>query len=307
MAVPITCIRKRFVLLGIALLLVFYTAQRTQLLQRVRLQVLEWQNVLEWQKHALWLPDYVATLQGVPIVGLDSDVSALTYDRDRHRLIGVTNQQPHLFELSLTGQLLRKIPLVGFSDPESIVYVGPNAYIIADERRQRLIKVVLSDTSTAVDAVQGEQLTLGMGHTGNKGFEGLAYDVTGKRLFVAQERDPVRILEIQGFPIDSGSARFGLHVHNDEGRNQRLAVRDLSGLQYDARHGHLLVLSDESRLVLELNPQGQPIGGLSLRAGRHGLQKDVPQAEGITLDDAGNLYLVSEPNLFYRFEKNSPP
>jgi uncharacterized protein YjiK len=33
------------------------------------------------------------------------------------------------------------------------------------------------------------------------------------------------------------------------------------------------------------------------------LQKTVPQAEGIAMDDDGTMYLVSEPNLFYVFKK----
>ncbi|MDS4015595.1 MAG: SdiA-regulated domain-containing protein, partial [Candidatus Accumulibacter sp.] len=40
-----------------------------------------------------------------------------------------------------------------------------------------------------------------------------------------------------------------------------------------------------------------------LRRGRHGLKADVPQAEGVALDDRGTLYLVSEPNLFYVFSR----
>ena len=35
----------------------------------------------------------------------------------------------------------------------------------------------------------------------------------------------------------------------------------------------------------------------------HGLKRGVPQAEGLAIDDQGVLYLVSEPNLFYRFAK----
>ena len=34
-----------------------------------------------------------------------------------------------------------------------------------------------------------------------------------------------------------------------------------------------------------------------------GLDKSVPQAEGMTFDERGDLYLVSEPNLFYAFER----
>ena len=80
-------------------------------------------------------------------------------------------------------------------------------------------------------------------------------------------------------------------------------VRDLSSLQFDERSGHLLALSDESKLLLELDLDGRPISTLSLKKGRHGLEKSVPQAEGIAMDDEGTVYVVSEPNLFYVFKK----
>jgi uncharacterized protein YjiK len=84
-------------------------------------------------------------------------------------------------------------------------------------------------------------------------------------------------------------------------------VTDLSSLQYDERSGHLLALSDESRLILELDVDGRPLSTMSLSKGRQGLQKTVPQAEGIAMDDDGTMYLVSEPNLFYVFKKPAQP
>lgn len=47
-----------------------------------------------------------------------------------------------------------------------------------------------------------------------------------------------------------------MHVVQDRKRDRRLFVRDLSSLQFDERSGHLLALSDESRLVLELDVKG---------------------------------------------------
>ncbi|MDC6668450.1 SdiA-regulated domain-containing protein [Leclercia adecarboxylata] len=40
-----------------------------------------------------------------------------------------------------------------------------------------------------------------------------------------------------------------------------------------------------------------------MSAGKHGLERNVPQAEGIAMGPDGTLYLVSEPNLFYVFSK----
>ena len=90
------------------------------------------------------------------------------------------------------------------------------------------------------------------------------------------------------------------------GRDKRLFVRDLSSLQFDEGTGHLLALSDESRLVVELDTDGEPVSTLSLLRGMHGLKRSVPQAEGVAMDDRGVLYLVSEPNLFYVFSKDEP-
>ena len=115
------------------------------------------------------------------------------------------------------------------------------------------------------------------------------------------------IYEIHGFPHFKPEKTYSVHVINNPKRDAGLFVRDLSSLQYDERSGHLLALSDESFLVLELDIDGRPLSTMSLRKGQQGLQKTVPQAEGIAMDDEGTLYLVSEPNLFYVFKKPTQP
>ncbi|MCE4055061.1 SdiA-regulated domain-containing protein [Pseudomonas sp. Au-Pse12] len=265
----------------------------------------DWQSY--WQVAApqsLGLGDYRVVLEAQPIEGLD-EVSALTYDPLRNSLFTVTNKNAELVELSLEGRVLRRIALVGFGDPEAVEFISANTYVISDERQHRLIKIQLNDETTVVEAAEAEQITLGVHLSGNKGFEGLAYDSKGQRLFVAKERDPMLIYEVQGFPHHDPEKSYGVHVLNNPERDAGLFVRDLSSLQYDERSGHLLALSDESRLVVELDVDGRPLSTLALGKGRQGLDRSVPQAEGMAMDDAGTLYLVSEPNLFYVFKKST--
>ena len=285
----------------LALLAAGFAAQHYRLFEHTWFKV----NRL-WQlanPAAINLGEYRAVLQGQVIEGLEDDVSALTYDPLRKSLFTVTNKNAELVELSLDCRFVRRFALVGFGDAEAVEFIDANTYVIADEREQRLFKVRLDDNTQVLNAREAEQLTLGIHLRGNKGFEGLAYDSVGKRLFVAKERDPMLIYEVRGFPQDNPQTPYAIHVVSNARRDARLFVRDLSSLQFDERSGHLLALSDESRLLLELDIDGRPISTLSLKKGRHGLKKTVPQAEGVAMDDEGALYVVSEPNLFYVFKK----
>lgn len=282
-------------------LLMFFVGREYRVMERA------WFN---W--HVLWqandlatvgLGDYRVTIEAQPIIGLDDDVSALSYDPDRKSLFTVTNKNAEMVELSLDGRILRRIALTGFGDAEAVEYISPGIYVISDEYQQRLIKVHVDDDTLFLDAADAEQLTLGIDAGGNSGFEGLAYDTKGQRLFVAKERKPVQIIEVRGFPNLSTDTPNIIEVASNAKRDAGLFVRDLSSLQFDERSGHLLALSDESRQILELNTEGLPIGNVSLSSGQMGLRKNVPQAEGIAMGDDGTLYLVSEPNLFYVFTK----
>ncbi len=279
----------------------FVLAGQYRVVQRA---MFNWQIL--WQAddaQALGLNDYEVLIEAKVIEGLDDNVSALSFDPQRKTLFTVTNKDPELVELSLEGRVLRRIPLTGFGDAEAVEYISPGVYVISDEYSQRLIKVRVDDSTLSLDSTGAEQLTLGLDAGGNSGYEGLAYDSRGQRLFVAKERKPVQIIEVRGFPNLSTDTPNILEVTSSQQRDAELFVRDLSSLQFDEHSGHLLALSDESRQILELDTQGRPVGNVSLSKGSIGLRKSVPQPEGIAMGDDGTLYLVSEPNLFYVFKK----
>jgi uncharacterized protein YjiK len=295
--------------LGLVVLLGLAGAQYLRLFERGWFNLQEWRHAAQWRERSLWLPDYQVDIEALPIVGVSENLSALSFDPDRRTLFAVTNKHAELLELSLDGELLRRISLSGFGDAEAVEYISPGLYMISDERARRLFKVQVDSTTRRLDAADSEQLSLniGVGEGDNKGFEGLAYDRVGQRLFVAKERKPLRILQVSGFAQQDTDKPFAMHVQGDPARDRGLFITDLSSLDFDQRSGHLLLLSDESRLVLELDDAGKPISSLSLLAGMHGLKRSVPQAEGLAVDDQGHLYVVSEPNLFYRFKKPAQP
>lgn len=279
----------------------FFVAREYRVVERL------WFNwYVLWQSsdaQALGLDAYEVEIEARAIDGLEANVSALSFDPQRKTLFTVTNKDPELVELSLEGRILRRIPLTGFGDAEAVEYISPGIYVISDEHSQRLIKVHVDDDTTSLDAADAEQLTLGIDAGGNNGFEGLAYDNQGRRLFVAKERRPVQIIEVRGFPDAGTHSPNILEVTSSKQRDAGLFVRDLSSLQFDERSGHLLALSDESRQILELDTEGKPVANVSLTKGSMGLSKSVPQAEGIAMGGDGTLYVVSEPNLFYVFKK----
>ena len=139
---------------------------------------------------------------------------------------------------------------------------------------------------------------------GNQGFEGLGYDRAADRLFVVKEHSPRKLYEIRGFKA-SLMGDFNLEIiDRQDWIDHKVFATDLSSVHFDEQTGHLVLLSDESKLLIELDGEWKLVSFRSLIKGFAGLDDSVPQAEGVTFDRHGNLFLASEPNLFYRFERD---
>lgn len=269
--------------------------------ERARFWLEEGRRSVAEQQASIWLPGYRVVVQGRALAGLARDeTSGLSYNPASDTLFTVTGRNPQLVELSLAGEVLRRIPLTGFSDPEGVEVISGGRLAIIDERRRSLTVLTVDDDTRSLDAGDYPSFDLGFADSGNKGFEGIAWDSLNQRLLLGKERGPLGLFSLP-FTGEDGTAGTLQTLPS-----KRAFVRDISSLSFDARTGHSLVLSDESRLLLELDGQGRPVSFISLIGGLNGLHRSIKQAEGVTMDAAGNIYIVGEPNLLYVFSKDAP-
>ncbi|MFC0709562.1 SdiA-regulated domain-containing protein [Azorhizophilus paspali] len=287
------------VALLVSVLVVLLVGYQWHWLDLLRLSWRECRETPQARAAGIWLPDYRLALE-VSLSGLEEDeTSGLTWNPQTNTLFTVTGKHPQLVEFSLEGTVLRRIRLTGFADPEGVEALGDGRLAIVDERHRLVALFSLPAAADSFDLKDAQRYDLGFAETGNKGFEGLGWDARTNRLLLAQERPP---------------ALFGLDVSADAGivgiprplSDDDLPVRDLSSLTVDPRSGHFLLLSDESRLLLELDGEGRPFSFMTLLGGLNGLRHSIRQAEGVTMDRAGNLYVTGEPNRFYVFRRTAP-
>ncbi|MFT3721835.1 SdiA-regulated domain-containing protein [Pseudorhodoferax sp.] len=247
---------------------------------------------------------YRVAIEARPIRGLSANASGLTYSQKTGSLFAVINRPPALAELSLDGQLLRLVPLPTIKDPEGIAHVEDDMFVIADESDNRLHWVSIRPGEGTVTPVDTTRLPLDFSHLHNFGFEGVSWDESRAELLVVNEKWPRRVLMVNGLAQRGGTQMPTLQVH-DWSPSAWLGTlgSDLASITAHSRTGNLLVLSEESAAVTEYSRQGTLLGVLPLWPGIGGLKQKVPQPEGISIGPDDSIYIISEPNLFYRFTR----
>lgn len=246
---------------------------------------------------SVWLPDYVVNIDAKALPGMEDDeASDVSYNPVTKTLFAVMGKHPFLVELTLRGDVLRKIPLVGWSNPEAVAVMENGFLAIGDERRHKLSIVKVTPETTTLNFADYPKYELGPSKDQNKAFEAVAWDPQRQQLLLGEERPAAMFTwKSDGSDVLKGDKQKVV--------NNSLDIRNLSSLTVEPRTGHTLALSADSHMLLELDEKGEQVSFMTLLGGFNGLKDTIPRAEGVAFDDEGNLYIVSEPNLFYSFKK----
>jgi uncharacterized protein YjiK/2',3'-cyclic-nucleotide 2'-phosphodiesterase (5'-nucleotidase family)/Ca2+-binding RTX toxin-like protein len=243
---------------------------------------------------------------------LAQEASAVTYNWDTDTLFVLGDGGTAIVEVSKTGQLIGTMTLAqgsspqgtAFFDPEGLAYVGNGQFVMTEERDRNAVKFTYAANTTLTRA-DAQTAHLGT-FVGNIGLEGVTYDPqTGGFIFV-KEKQPEGIFQTTiDFATDTASngsattqnsvnlfdpAKLGLADFADV-----FSLGNVSSLVGTTDAGNLLVLSQESGKILEVDRAGNILSSLTIKSDP-GNPLDVvsQQHEGVTVGSDGTLYVVSE-------------
>lgn len=247
---------------------------------------------------------------------LAQEASAVTYNKDTGTLFVVGDGGTSIVQVTKTGQLVDSMTLAAdlskpqgtyFYDPEGLTYVssGPDAgkFVLTEERyRQANLFTYAPGSTLGGPGVQVAKLGTTIG---NVGIEGMSFDTFSGGFVAVKEKTPQGIFQT-GINFAAGTASNGSPstVNSTDlfdpvplGLLDFADIFSLSNVlpNSSAHYGNLLVLSQESGKILQVDRSGNILGSLTI-ASDIGNPLSVPnqQHEGLTVDIDGNLYLVSE-------------
>jgi uncharacterized protein YjiK len=260
---------------------------------------------------SLTLQTYRMEIDSRVVAGIDRNLSGLAFNTDTKQLIAVINRPATLLTMDLEGRVLHRHRLRHASDVEGVAYLGNNRIALVEEGRGRIVVAELPKAAHAdLDLQDASSFALDMGTSkemtrDNAGFEGLGYDQLHDQLYVVKEHSPRALYRIGGLGDYLKTGHFTMRVENlDHWLEDNNIGTDLSSVDVNVSNGHLLLLSDESQRIVELDQTGAVVSRVELRD-MPGSNDGVPQAEGLALAPDGTLYMISEPNLFYRLRPAS--
>jgi len=237
---------------------------------------------------------------------IPNNASGITWHDDLQQYLVVRNGSALIYRYDINFAYMGLISVNGINtDTEGLAYINNNETLIVSENNV-ISKLNIDEFSTLIDGElpNSQQYHLLPLTVSNKGLEGVAVRLgeTGNlnRVYACQEgtgTNSAALMRVVYFDMSEPDPLVLLSFDNNleviEPFNAEQAfsgvVTDLAGMLYDDRTGHLIIVSQEARKAIQVNPEtGTIISQLDLTG--------APQFEGVTLGPNNELVFVSEGN-----------
>ncbi|TQV88902.1 InlB B-repeat-containing protein [Aliikangiella coralliicola] len=258
--------------------------------------------------------DYSQTNDAFQVGQISNNASGITWHAGIQQYLVVQNNAARIYRFNTDFLYLGEITKSGNinSDTEGLAHLAGNQVMIVTEANYAHKAVIDSNTTNvngSYDVTPGYRL-LGSPRS-NKGFEGVATrPASGNipaRVYACQEgtrSDSQAHMRVVYFDVPSPDPDDLMRYDDDlvvvEPFDAEAAfsgvITDCAGMVYDPRTGHLLIVSQESAKVIQVNrTTGEVLDELSLTG--------APQYEGVTIGPNGELVFVSEANWIHIFQR----
>lgn len=235
----------------------------------------------------------------ISINEIEKNLSGITYNENSDTLFVITNSPRDIYELDKNGKVLRKIDLKGFKDTEDITFIKENTFAILDEELSGIFIVNINEDTKFISIENSiKNFIFDIKKFENFGLEGISYDKVEDKFYVVNERNPKKIVSIKGIMQNN---QIEVKV-KDELLENNFYLADLSAIHFDDVDRKLYVLSDESALLGRVDDKKSFRKYLDLMDNE--ISSKMMNPEGITKDKEGNIYIVSEPNLFLSIKRD---
>ena len=271
-------------------------------------------NYIRVGRYDLPEPLRTARPEGTPVHNLlGQEASGVAYNWDTDTLFIVGDGGRSVTQVSKTGQLIDTMTLAlrdgapqgtDFYDPEGITYLGDGQFVFTEERDRQLVKFTYAAGTTL--ARSGAQ-TVKLGtFDDNTGTEGLTWDPLTGEFIVLKEKSPIGVFQT-GVDFAAGTATNGSPTAANSTNlfdTTKLGMTDvadvyalsnLPSMSGQPQASHLLIVGQEDARVVLVDREGNIQSTLNIASDAgNPLNAADQQHEGITMDRAGNIYIVNE-------------
>jgi uncharacterized protein YjiK len=244
---------------------------------------------------------------------LCQEASGVAYNWDTDTLFIVCDGGRSVTQVSKTGELIDTMSLAlragapqgtDFYDPEGVAYIGNGQFVLAEERDRQLVKFTYV-AGTTISRADTQTVKIGT-FDDNTGTEGLSWDPITNGFIVLKEKNPIGVFQT-GIDFAAGTATNGSPTAANSVNlfdttllgmtdvADVFALSNLPSMDGQPQHANLLVIGQEDARVVNISRTGEIHSTLQIVSDPgNPLSAGDQQHEGVTMDRAGNLYIVNE-------------